>query len=280
MVLYGWNQMNMGHFYSFTHGARVLERDSVSTNYNDKGTIIMEMIYSNDYLSPGGARATESLAEFGEIQNGLSVLDVGSGLGGAAFYLAEEKDCLVQGVDLMEPNVVEANRRAEIKGLSARVRFVLGDATSLPFESGSFDLVWGQDAWCHVEDKKKLISEASRVLVPGGMIIFSDWLLRDTQSNLCDEVRRITASPTIGDVETYRGLLIEQDFELEKYADNSVEFISRYQDVLQRLHSIESELRSRFGHKVYEIVLAKQQFVLDAFEAGVMGAGSFVARRG
>ena len=257
-----------------------MQQDSVTTNYNDKGTIIMEMIYSDDYLSPGGASATASLAEFGEVKNGLRVLDIGSGLGGAAFYLAEQKDCLVHGIDLMERNVIEANRRAEVRGLSESVRFVTGNATSLPFERNRFDLIWSQDAWCHVEDKKRLISEASRVLVAEGAIVFSDWLLRDTQSNLCDEVRRVTASPGIADVETYRGFLKEMGFESVKYADNSVEFISRYNDVLQQLHSIESKLRSRFGDKVYDIVLSKQQFVLDAFEAGVMAAGSFVARRG
>ena len=257
-----------------------MERDSVKTNYNDKGTIIMEMIYADDYLSPGGASATESLADFGEIKDSLIVLDIGSGLGGAAFYLAEQKGCSVQGIDLMESNVVEANQRADVKGLSERVHFVHGDAISLPFESRRFDLVWGQDAWCHVEDKKKLILEASRVLVPQGRIVFSDWLLRDTKSSLCDEVRRVTASPDIGDAQMYRNLLEEQGLELQKYADTSVEFVARYRDVLQRLHALEPEIRSRFGQKVFEIVLSKQQFVLDAFEGGVMGAGFFVAGRG
>lgn len=240
----------------------------------------MEMIYADDFLSPGGAGTTESLVELGKIDDGLSVLDIGSGLGGSAFYLAEHKDCMVQGIDLMELNVAEANRRAVSKGLSARVRFVTGEATLLPFEDRCFEVVWGQDAWCHVEDKRGLISEAYRVLVAGGLVVFSDWLLRDLQSSTTDEIRQVTASPNIGDVQMYRGLLDERGFALEEYADTSAEFAAGYRDVLKRLYAIEAEVCTRFGQKVFDIVLAKQQFVLDAFTTGVLGAGSFVARKG
>ena len=94
----------------------------------------MEMIYADDFLSPGASRTTASLIELARMGAGVRVLDVGSGLGGSAFYLAQEKNCTVQGVDLMELNVAEATRRAESKGLSEQVRFVIGDAASLPFE--------------------------------------------------------------------------------------------------------------------------------------------------
>ena len=38
------------------------------------------------------------------------------------------------------------------------------------------DFVWGEDAWCYVVDKKQLIAEAVRLVKPGGMIAFTDWI--------------------------------------------------------------------------------------------------------
>jgi len=254
-----------------------MNQDSVTTNYNTAGTSIMEMIYANDYLSPGGISATESLAELGKISNNQHVLDVGSGLGGAAFYLAEQRRCTVQGIDLMKSNVVSANRRAQDRGLLRRVNFVCADAISLPFEDGKFDVVWGQDAWCHVDDKAKLISECERVLTASGTLVFSDWLLTDPANVANDEIKRITASPNMGNADTYRTLLENQGFDLENYVEPSADFIVRYRDVVKRLHAIETELCEQFGRKVFEIVLSKQEYVLEAFEYGSLVNGCFVA---
>jgi len=254
--------------------------DSVTTNYNNVGTSILEMIYANDYLSPGGVSATKSLAELGGISSGQQVLDVGSGLGGAAFYLAEQLDCTVQGIDLMESNVVSANRRADDRGLKGRVNFVCADATSLPFEDAQFEVVWGQDAWCHVDDKARLISECKRVVMDNGTLMFSDWLLADPADVANDEIKRVTASPNMGDLDTYPKLLEDQGFELEKYVEQSSDFITRYRDVVSRLRGIESELCEQFGRKVFEIVLAKQEYVFDAFASGSLVTGYFVAVHG
>ena len=51
-----------------------------------------------------------------------------------------------------------------------------GDALNLPFENQTFDIVWGQDAWCHIPNKEQLITQAHRVLVPGGCVAFTDWV--------------------------------------------------------------------------------------------------------
>ena len=256
-----------------------MTQDSVTTNYNDKGMIIMEMIYGDGFLSPNGAGTAQSLVRLSNFGTNLHVLDIGSGIGGSAFHLAEHRDCMVQGIDLMDSNVIEANRRSAERDLSSRARFTTGNATRLPFPDEHFDIVWGQDAWLHIEDKQALVSEANRVLVSGGRIIFSDWLLMNPWSNAADEVRRVTASPTIADKETYLDLLREHRLKLESFCDTSIELTFTYNKVLKKLRALEPEICGRFGQKVFDIVLSKQEFVLDAFSAGVLGTGSFVARK-
>lgn len=239
----------------------------------------MEMIYAENYLSPGGPDTTKTLIELGDVADGLHALDIGSGLGGAAFYLAASKGCSVQGIDLMDANVAEANRRAALNGLSDKVEFVTADATDLPYKDETFSLVWGQDAWCHVEDKRALVAEARRVLAPGGLILFSDWLLRDWHSADADEVRRVTASPGIADAEMYLRLLDEFGFVLEAHSDTTDRVAAGYVEVLERLRGFERDLCTRFGRKVFEIVLSKQQMVADAFFGGLLGTGAFAARK-
>ncbi len=239
----------------------------------------MEMIYGDGFLSPGAVGTTQSLIELVQLPDGATVLDIGSGLGGSAFYLAERKACVVQGIDLMEMNVAEANRRAQVLGIGDLVAFTAGNATALPFDDEQFDIVWGQDAWCHIDDKKALISEAHRSLVTGGSLVFSDWLLKDAGSDLAEEVRKVTASANLGDVATYLELMAAQGFEVATHVDTSAEFAEGYRQVLSRLRATEAQVVERFGQKIFDIVLEKQQFVLEAFTSGLLGAGSFVARK-
>lgn len=254
-----------------------MTQHSITKNYSAAGSAIMEMIYGDDYLSPGGIPSTETLAELGNLTHSQRILDIGSGIGGAAFHLAAKRNCKVQGIDLIESNVLVANRRASERGLSDRVNFVCADATALPFASDSFDIVWGQEAWCHVEDKETLMSESARVLVGGGKLVFSDWLLSDPASPDNEEARSVTASPNMGDLESYLQLMQNERFTLESYVDGSEVFILRYQEVLKKLVSMEAKICQEFGVKVFEIVLSKQKFVLQAFQNETMVFGSFVA---
>ncbi len=61
-------------------------------------------------------------------------------------------------------------------GLDHLVSFRHGNALAMPFGVAEFDVVIGQEAWCHVPDKARLIGECSRVLKPGGVIAFTDIL--------------------------------------------------------------------------------------------------------
>ncbi len=256
-----------------------MANDPVETNYNDTGTIVMEMIYGADFLSPGGLEMTQSLVELADIKPGSRVLDIGCGLGGAVFYLAEHKACTVTGIDLMPENIVAANRRAREKHLTGSTHFEVGDAHAVPCSAASFDVVWGQDAWCHVDDKKRLLREAQRVLDDSGLVVFSDWLLVDEEAPHNDEIRKVTASANMASEESYQTHLSAAGFELLEYVDTSKQISQRYRRVLERLHAFEAEISVRFSTKVFEIIRSKQQFVLDAFSEDRLGTGSFLARK-
>jgi SAM-dependent methyltransferase len=109
------------------------------------------------------------------VRAGHDVLEVGSGSGGPAAYLAAARQCNVTGVDINEHGVRNARELARAKGLDDRVRFEVADAAlPLPFEAASFDVVISNDAMCHIRDRLAVLRDWRRVLRPGGRILFSD----------------------------------------------------------------------------------------------------------
>lgn len=127
-----------------------------------------------DEFRIGGREATIDLATLATLQPGLRVLDVGSGLGGSARYLATEHRCRVSGIDLTEEYVRAAKALAALVGLEHAVAFHKGSALALPFSDQSFDVVWTEHAQMNIADKPAFYREVARVLVTGGRLVFHD----------------------------------------------------------------------------------------------------------
>ena len=104
----------------------------------------------------------------------MRILDVGSGIGGAAFHLAQTYGAKVTGIDLAEEMVNIALERTSQLGLSESVRFLLGDVLETSF-SEPFDIVWSRDAFMHIPDKPRLFSRLYQLLAPEGRLVITDY---------------------------------------------------------------------------------------------------------
>jgi len=124
-----------------------------------------------DEFHSQGRAATRALAELGEIPRDARVLDVGSGLGGSARYLAATYGCDVTGIDLTPEFCEVATELSQRVGMADRTRFRVGDALALPFEAGAFDLVWTIQMQMNIPDKARLYGEIARVLRSGGRFV-------------------------------------------------------------------------------------------------------------
>ena len=123
---------------------------------------------------PGGLALTERLGILLGLNPKSRVLDVASGKGTSAIYLAERFGCEVVGIDYSEQNVKEATEATAAKGLASRVRFEQADAERLPAGDGSFDGVICECAFCTFPDKSSAAREFARVLRQGGSVGLSD----------------------------------------------------------------------------------------------------------
>jgi SAM-dependent methyltransferase len=111
------------------------------------------------------------VADAAGIRTGNRVLDVGCGTG----VLAREalrrvgQEGQVVGVDLNEGMLAVAARTAP------EIDWRLGDATSLPFEDASFDVVVSQFALMYFPDRVASLREMWRTLAPGGRLAVAAW---------------------------------------------------------------------------------------------------------
>ena len=93
------------------------------------------------------------------------ILEVGGGQGGLTALLYPRSQ--ITNIDLNPEYAQAACNQQE------RVRFMCGDATALPFDNHSFDTVTMFDVLEHIPAHEKAVSEALRVLRPGGVLLIS-----------------------------------------------------------------------------------------------------------
>ena len=130
-----------------------------------------------DQFHTRGLAATAELAQLARIATGMSVLDVGSGVGGPARFLAATYGCRVTGVDLSEPFVDAARYLTERTGQSGQLLFKTASALELPFDDGRFDIVLLQHVAMNISDRARLYHEIRRVLKPSGRFATFDVVL-------------------------------------------------------------------------------------------------------
>jgi len=157
------------HYGQAELGAKILT--ALRAAGKDIDALTRDDLASFDEQHDGGREGTRELARLAGLRAGMHVLDIGSGLGGPARTLAAEFGCQVMGLDLTEEACQAAEMLTTRVGLSDRVTFRQGNALHLPFDPGSFDVVWTQYALMNITDKARLAQEARRVLRPEGLLV-------------------------------------------------------------------------------------------------------------
>ncbi len=229
-------------------------------------------------------RLMERLAEAADLPRGGKVIDVGCGLGGSAFWLADRFDCDVTGYTISPVQVRLASQKAKARGFSDRVRFEINDANQWSPSPESVDMIWVMESSEHFVDKPQFFLNCSRALKPGGVLAVCAWLRRDgtTLSSEAELVRQIAEammSASLGGLSDYKRWIEQAGLEVKVAEDitrcvaptwqRCAELIEH--PLLHWLINITSPATRRF---VRAFPLMRQ-----AYNSGAMAFGLFAAHK-
>jgi len=134
----------------------------------------IESLAPYDQFHGRGLEATVEAAAMMQAAPGDHLLDVGSGIGGPARWVARRFRCKVTGIDLTPEFCDVARHLTRRLGMDDRVAFEVGDALAMPFPDDTFDGAWSMNVSMNVADKGALYREIRRVLRPGAWLVLSE----------------------------------------------------------------------------------------------------------
>lgn len=143
---------------------------ALKREYGRLDNLSVEDLAGADSFHIRGRPATVELAERVGFKPEWRVLDVGSGPGGTARYLASAFGCHVTGLDITPSFVALAEELSSLVGLYEKTEFECGDALDMPFEDDAFDCVWLEHVQMNIAAKERLAKELHRVIKPGGKL--------------------------------------------------------------------------------------------------------------
>ncbi|GGP00446.1 methyltransferase domain-containing protein [Wenjunlia tyrosinilytica] len=189
--------------------------------------------------------------------DGTEILDVGCGIGTPAFRLAGAARATIRGISINKAQVIEANRRADERGLADRVSFDHGDALAMPYADASYDAAWAFESLIHM-DRPAALREIGRVLKPGAPLVVADLLQTgpladEDQALVRDGLRRMSASPMLTEAE-YRSLVADSGFELVEFRDVSAHTTKMATRMLEATDRRYDEMAGRFGPEAVELM--------------------------
>lgn len=232
----------------------------------------------------GGLSASMDLADRAGIGQGGDGVDLCCCNGAGMRFLVRFRNVgHMTGVDVTERIVERGRRRTQDEQLSDRIDFVLGDASETGLSDEVADFVWGEDAWCYVGDKARLIAEAVRIVRPGGTIAFSDWLAGPEAMSAQEAERflRFMKFPNILEAEEYRGLLEDSGCRVATAEDTGrfASHVDLYLNMLNMQLTYDALKRLGFDMELMQTLGGEMGFIQQLAHDGKVSQGRFVATK-
>ncbi|MHC4508828.1 MAG: class I SAM-dependent methyltransferase [Planctomycetota bacterium] len=232
----------------------------------------------------GGFVSSMDLAEKAGIGAGMKGVDLCCCNGAGMRFLVRFRDvALMEGVDATEKVIEQGFGRCEQEGLSDRIEFTRADVCDSGLADASADFIWGEDAWCYVVDKEKLISEAVRIVKPGGIIAFTDWIEGRAGLSDAEAGRFLTFMkfPNVQDLEGYRNLLATNGCEVTVAEDTGrfAPYVDLYLNMLNMQLTYDALKIIAFDSALMQSMAAEMTFMQELAHAGKIAQGLFVARK-
>lgn len=257
--------------------ADIIEAKLLAARGNLSG-VTPDELFAHDQDHYGGLAANDALAERAGIGPGTRVADFCAGLGGPARYLAHRYGADVTGIELTPARVKGAAELTGLAGLGARVRVLEGNVMAVPLDDRSVDVVVSQEAFLHVPDKSKALTEAHRILKSGGRLAFTDWIAHRPLSQSDAELMWAGMAVTnLYDIPAYTKVIERAGFTMTSVDDLTAEWAAILKERLAMYQKLRGETRAAGTASGHDAFYESYVRFVDLVSEGALGGARFAA---
>uniref|UniRef100_A0A0D9V4H2 phosphoethanolamine N-methyltransferase n=1 Tax=Leersia perrieri TaxID=77586 RepID=A0A0D9V4H2_9ORYZ len=268
---------------------RGFQRFLDNVQYKTSGILRYERIFGEGFVSTGGIETTKEFVDKLDLQPGQKVLDVGCGIGGGDFYMAEKYDVHVVGIDLSINMVSFALERAI--GRKCSVEFEVADCTTKTYPDNTFDVIYSRDTILHIQvrvapnlqliwrDKPSLFRSFLKWLKPGGKVLISDYCKCPGQPSEEFAAYIKQRGYDLHNVKAYGQMLENAGFHDVIAEDRTDQFLSVLQRELAEVEKNKNEFVSDFSQEDYDAIVNGWKSKLQRSSAGEQRWGLFIATK-
>lgn len=248
-----------------------------NVQYKSSGILRYERVFGAGYVSTGGIDTTKEFVSKLDLKPGQKVLDVGCGIGGGDFYMAENFDVEVVGIDLSINMISFALERAI--GLRCAVEFEVADCTKKTYPDNTFDVIYSRDTILHIHDKPALFRSFYRWLKPGGKVLISDYCRSAGPASPEFAAYIKQRGYDLHDVKSYGQMLKDAGFDEVIAEDRTDQFNQVLKKELGAVEKDKDEFISDFSEEDYNDIVGGWKAKLVRSTSGEQRWGLFIAKK-
>ncbi len=238
-----------------------------------------EQLFALDQWHYHGTEAIRAAAERLGLGPASRVLEIGSGIGGPARYLAHATGCHVTALELQPKVHALAAELTQRCGLGTRVLHVCGDALLWPMQDAGFDAVVSWLAVLHIPERRLLYARLVRALRPGGWCYIEDLCMRAPFSaGELRELREVVFGVSVSAIEAHVDDLHAAGFVEVVAADQSEDWAPYTAARLAAWRANHASYAGAHGEAAYAAQDLFYAVIARLFESGSLGGVRLVAR--
>ncbi|XVF09466.1 hypothetical protein REPUB_Repub07fG0095300 [Reevesia pubescens] len=256
---------------------RGFQRFLDTVQYKSNSILRYERAFGQGFVSTGGIETTKEFVGKLDLNPGQKVLDVGCGIGGGDFYMAEKFDVHVVGIDLSINMISFALERAI--GLNCSVEFEVADCTKKTYPDNTFDVIYSRDTILHIQDKPALFRSFFKWLKPGGKVLISDYCRSAGTPSLEFAEYIKQRGYDLHDVKAYGQMLKDAGFDEVIAEDRTDQFIKVLECELNKVGKDKDAFITDFSQEDYEDIVGGWKAKLIRSSSGEQSWGLFLAKK-
>ncbi len=254
------------------------QAEEEKTRYSMHNILCAEKIYGDNFQSLVNNAKVQSLCERLRMQPNMDVLEIGSGLGGSAFYLAQQYQANVLGFDYSSAMVELSTERLQQLNLS-NVAFQQADITTAELKANAFDLIWTVDCFLYISGKQAVWDKFYKTLKPKGQVLMVDYCGNADDSS--DEFKNYTE--TCGyhmqDIPSYAKSLKAAGFTDVIAEDITPELVRGFETTKDRLLKNAADFLQFFNQDELERLVDRWEKKRQFCQEGHLKWGLFIANK-